>query len=126
MDLIPEMVAYATSRHQSNRFFVDDVYLHNIEDQHYDFIVLSGLFQYKNPCEKMYYVDLLEYVFQSSKVGIIANFLSNLRDENFKTSDELYLEPSDVVHIASQMANFFALDHNYHRRYADFTVLAKK
>lgn len=126
IDLIPEMVEYAITQHQENCFFVEDVYQKKIKNQHYDFIVVSGLFQYNNIQNREYYADIFNYLLRTSRKGVVANFLSNLRDEDFKASNELYLEPSEVVNSISKICNYFSLDHSYHRRYADFTMVAFK
>lgn len=106
-DLIPEMVEYAKRRHENETFFIGDVYKQNVNDQSVDFIVASGLLQYTAPQSNNLLGMIVKYLFDVSKAGVVINFLSALRDSDFKADGELYLDPADMVNLISQICKSF-------------------
>jgi cyclopropane fatty-acyl-phospholipid synthase-like methyltransferase len=87
-----------------------------------EFVVASGVFQFKDASNPNYYVQLVKGLFSKSHNALAVNFLSAKRSESEKNDYELYLEPSQVVHLAESISPMWAIDHSYHLGFGDVTM----
>lgn len=91
-----------------------------------DYVFASGLFQFADRAEPLYYRRLVSQLFGRCRVALSVNFLSGLRDESFKDPDELYLLPADAVSLASSLSGKWLLDHSYHPDRGDMTLSIRR
>lgn len=87
-----------------------------------DYVFASGIFQFADVAEPLYYRRLVEALFQRCRVAVAVNFLSALRDESARDPDELYLSPTEAADLASSLSGKWMLDHSYHPHRGDLTL----
>jgi SAM-dependent methyltransferase len=119
VDQNPRMIEIAKNLHNANFQIID---LDQTDFGNVDYVFASGVFQYKDQIKKDYYVNLLKRLFERCNVAIAVNFLSSLRDDSEKVSEELYLHPSLVIDLARSISDFWSLDHSYHPGRGDMTL----
>lgn len=87
-----------------------------------DYVFASGVFQFADPAEPLYYRRLVRSLFGRCRTALAVNFLSALRNEEAKAEDELYLSPATAADLASSLSGRWVLDHSYHPDRGDLTV----
>lgn len=87
-----------------------------------DYVFASGVFQFADRDEPLYYRRLVGSLFQRCRVAVAVNFLSALRDEAARDPEELYVTPSEAADVASSLSGRWVLDHSYHPDRGDLTV----
>lgn len=87
-----------------------------------DYVFASGVFQFADPAEPLYYRRLVRSLFGRCRTALAVNFLSALRAEEAKAGDELYLSPGTAADLASSLSGRWVLDHSYHPDRGDLTV----
>lgn len=87
-----------------------------------DYVFASGVFQFTDATEPLYYRRLVEALFRRCRVALAVNFLSVLRDDAAKDPEELYLSPAEVVELVTRLSGKWVLDHSYHPERGDLTV----
>ncbi|MFI5910519.1 class I SAM-dependent methyltransferase [Dactylosporangium sp. NPDC051541] len=116
LDLNPAMVALAKTR------AVPAVTLGQTPEGHHDYVFLSGVFQFADPSDPLYYLNILEHAYDISGRAVAANFLSPNRPQAATAEDELYPDPSVLTKFAAALTDRWRLDHAYHPQGADFTL----
>ena len=114
IDLNPRMAALATSR------AVPGVTAGSAPGRDYDYIFASGIFQFKDTNDPVYFVSVLEAMYEHSRVACAANFLTAERSAQDMAPDELYVDPAAVTRVAAALTDRWSLDHSYHP--ADLTI----
>lgn len=89
-----------------------------------DYVVASGVFQFRDRAYPRYYESLALALFQRARLAFAANFLSSLRETREKTPTELYLHPCRAAQLAASLSPLWILDHSYHPGCGDLTVAA--
>ncbi|HYH05712.1 MAG TPA: methyltransferase domain-containing protein [Thermoanaerobaculia bacterium] len=87
-----------------------------------DYVVASGIFQFRDAEDPKYYETLAKALYERSKIGFAANFLSSLRRDSEKSDHELYLSPAEVADLASGISKSWVIDHSYHPGFGDVTA----
>ncbi|GAA3287440.1 class I SAM-dependent methyltransferase [Dactylosporangium vinaceum] len=116
IDLDPRMVALAQSRN------VPDVTLGTTATGRHDYVFASGIFQFADPDDPLYYLTILEQAYDAAGRAVAANFLSPNRPDSAKAGDELYPDPTVLARFATALTDRWRLDHAYHPQGADFTL----
>lgn len=119
VDLDPRMVELARSRGVPN---VEPLPLGGTPTGRHDYVFASGIFQFADPEDPLYYLTILEQGYDISRRAIAANFLSAQRAEADKAPDELYADPAVLARFAAALTGRWVIDHAYHPQAADFTV----
>ena len=88
----------------------------------FDYVLASGIFQYRDPANDKYYADLCHEIYTRARTGISINFLSTYRDREQMTDEELYIDPGEAIAILRRITGYWTLDHSYHPGFGDFTV----
>ncbi|NTW34228.1 MAG: TIR domain-containing protein [Bacteroidetes bacterium] len=119
-DFNPRLIEYAGKFHPNIPFKVlNQDHLPNLE---YDYIIASGIFQYKDDKNPKYYLDICRELYARAKIGISVNFLSSYRDKQQMSEGELYLDPSEVINELRKISGYWNIDHSYHPGLGDFTI----
>ncbi|GAA2343872.1 class I SAM-dependent methyltransferase [Dactylosporangium salmoneum] len=119
VDLDPRMVELASSRGAPDVSLLPEG---RAPEGTYDYVFASGIFQFEDPSDPLYYLQILEQAYDISSRAVAANFLSAERSEHAKAADELYADPSTLARFAAAVTPRWVLDHGYHPQGADFTI----
>lgn len=119
-DFNPRLIEQAKKYHPNIEFKMLDQKLYpNLE---YDYIIASGIFQYRDEDNPKYYLDVCRELYARAKVAVSFNFLSKHRDTSHMSEGELYLDPMKVIDELRKISGYWNLDHSYHPGFGDFTV----
>ncbi|MGI5242810.1 class I SAM-dependent methyltransferase [Dactylosporangium sp. CA-139066] len=123
VDLDPRMVELATARGAPH---VAALPAGQAPGGSYDYVFASGIFQFKDPDDPLYYLQILEQAYDISRRAAAVTFLSALRPEAAKADDELYADPSVLARFAAALTDRWVIDHAYHPQGGDFTLALLK
>ena len=87
-----------------------------------DYVFLSGVFQFPDPDDPLYYLSILEQAYDISGTAVAATFLSARRPDDHRAPDELYADPAVLARFAAVLTSRWTIDHAYHPDGADFTI----
>jgi SAM-dependent methyltransferase len=118
-DADPRMVALAQNRGAPNITLLP---LTAAPGTGADYVFLSGVFQFPDPADPLYYLSILEQAYDNSGRAVAANFLSANRPDDLRAADELYVDPAVLARFAAALTDRWVLDHAYHPLGADFTL----
>ncbi|GAA0725965.1 class I SAM-dependent methyltransferase [Dactylosporangium roseum] len=119
VDLDPRMVELATGRGVPH---VEPAGPGFRPRRAYDYVFASGIFQFRDPDDPGYHLDILETMYDSSTRAAAATFLSAARPADARADDELYVDPATMARIASAITDHWVLDHSYHPDAGDLTL----
>ncbi|MFG2042073.1 class I SAM-dependent methyltransferase [Dactylosporangium sp. NPDC048998] len=119
VDLDPRMVELATSRGAPNVALLAQGHA---PEGRYDYVFASGIFQFADPEDPLYYLTILEHMYDISRRAVAVNFLSAQRPEAAKAPDELYVDPAVAARFAAALTDRWVIDHGYHPQAGDFTL----
>jgi SAM-dependent methyltransferase len=119
IDLDPRMVELARSRGAPD---IRPLPPGRMPEGRYDYVFASGIFQFPDPADPLYYLDILEHMYDSSGRAAAANFLSAQRPAAARAPDELYAEPAVLARFAAALTDRWVIDHAYHPQGGDFTL----
>ncbi|WP_432825299.1 class I SAM-dependent methyltransferase [Dactylosporangium sp. CA-092794] len=123
VDIDPRMVELARSRGVPN---VELLSPGRAPVGEVDYVFASGIFQFADPADPFYYLDILEHAYDISRLAAAANFLSGQRREEDRAEDELYADPAVLARFAGALTDRWVIDHGYHPAGADFTIALLK
>jgi SAM-dependent methyltransferase len=123
VDLDPRMVELATGRGAPN---VAALPPGQAPEGSYDYVFASGIFQFQDPDDPLYYLTILEQAYDISGHATAATFLSAQRPEAARADDELYADPAVLARFAAALTDRWVIDHAYHPQAGDFTVALLK
>ncbi len=123
-EIVPEMINLISQK-------FPDVQIHNrnfleANDEHYDFIMLSGTLNYPGNVEedqwKEFVFQILSKMYEMSRYGIAFNFLTSYSTMFYDTL--FYLNPTEVFDYCHRtMSRFVMVDHAYPLFESTVTVL---
>jgi len=87
-----------------------------------DYVFASGIFQFEDPDDPLYYVDILKELFSLCRIAMVANFLSDNRLPEHKAHRELYLTDHQIVDLAASFGGHWIIDNSYHPGNGDITL----
>jgi hypothetical protein len=123
VDLNPRMVELATSRGAPH---VAVLHPGHAPEGSYDYVFASGIFQFEDPDDRLYYLPILEHAYDISRRAVAVNFLSAQRPAAARSDDELYADPAVLARFAAALTDRWAIDHGYHPQAGDFTLALLK
>lgn len=126
IDLLPEMIQFAKQKFPDATFIVGDIFELDTGPLAPDFVIASGLLQFRDPEDEDYHKSAIEYLWNIPKSGLVMNILSDLRELENKIPEELYLSPVDTLEFLFSLSKFAVLDHSYHPGLGDFTIAVYK
>ncbi|MEV8513592.1 class I SAM-dependent methyltransferase [Dactylosporangium sp. NPDC051484] len=126
VDLEPRMVELATSRGVPNVALLPPGRIPQTPRGRYDYVFASGIFQFPDPEDPLYYLTILEQMYDISRRAVAVNFLSAQRPEAARAPDELYVDPVVAARFAAALTDRWVLDHGYHPQAGDFTLALLK
>jgi SAM-dependent methyltransferase len=88
----------------------------------HDYVLASGIFQFADPANPLYYLEILEQAYDISSRAVAVNFLSAHRPAAAMADDELYADPEVLARFAAALTDRWRIDHAYHPQGADFTL----
>ena len=116
------MVAAARRKHPEEKFEVADILESHIP-QRSDFVFCSGAFNLRFMDEEEHLEKvkaILLRMYELSKIGVGANFLSRGALRETGSGNYHYFKPEDLVKYCRSFCSRFMLRHDYHP--ADFTL----
>lgn len=126
-DISQKIIDAAKKKYPEAKFEVRDI-LHDPKPDRFDFVFCSGAFNirfldHEDHMEKV--KAMLLRMFELSKVGIGANFLSSgavyyINEEDVNSGIYYYFKPEDLIQYCRTFCTRFMLKHDYHP--GDFTV----
>jgi trans-aconitate methyltransferase len=114
------MLEIARSRFGSD--FLEEIAFDSTDIGNHDYIFASGLFQFTDVDDPMYYIDTLRRLLDGCNTAIAVNFLSSNRSASNKVVNELYLSDQQVLGTARQLSLRWVIDHSYHAGHGDITL----
>jgi SAM-dependent methyltransferase len=123
VDICEPMIERCRERFPASegRFVVSDA-LDYRADEHYDFVVASGLFGLDYEGAREHIRPTLQHLFESARVGLAANFLSTRSP--VPAEKRIYLDPAKALEAAFALTPAVRLDHTYLPN--DFTLYLYK
>lgn len=113
VDIVPEAIESARAAHPGARFLVADLLSQDFAER-FDYVLLSGLFNYKVPGETSFLEPLLGRAFPLARLGLGFNFLST--HHNFAEPEMEYHDPARVLEFCvRELSPRVALHHHYER-----------
>jgi hypothetical protein len=127
VDISEKLLTVARRRHPDVRFELKNI-LQQDFCRRFDFVFCCGAFNIRfmeEESHQEYVKDLLLKMFQLSKIGVAANFLSSsgiyyTADEAVNKNQYYYFRADEIVAYCRSMTDKFVLRHDYHP--GDFTV----
>jgi hypothetical protein len=126
-EIVQGMIDYSLNKYPNIKLFNRD--LLTVENEVYDFVVLSGTLNNVNELNKQiwekYCYDLIEKMFQISKKGIVFNFLTS--NNTFSQDNLIYFNPMEVFNFClTKLSRFVVLDNCYPLYEVTITVFKKE
>ncbi|WP_433045181.1 class I SAM-dependent methyltransferase [Dactylosporangium sp. CS-033363] len=119
VDLDPRMVALAESRGVPGVSLLPPS---QAPGGSYDYVFASGIFQFADPADPLYYLSTLEQAYDISRRAVAVTFLSAQRPAEARAPDELYADPAVLARFAAALTDRWRIDHSYHPNGGDFTL----
>ncbi|NQU16803.1 MAG: class I SAM-dependent methyltransferase [Candidatus Saganbacteria bacterium] len=130
-DISPKIITAAKRKFPEAKFEVKNI-LTEIRPERFDFVFCSGAFniRFLDHDEHMEKVkEMLLRMFEISKIGVGANFLSSaavyyIKEEEVNSGIYYYFKPEDLIQYTRSFCTRFMLRHDYHP--GDFTTFLLK
>lgn len=119
IDINPRMIQIARQRYG---LMFERVDLSHCPSDSYDYVFASGIFQFQDPVEPDYYMDIIRNMYKFARRAVAVNFLSAFRDARGRVASELYVDPAVLCNKISTICPHWIIDHSYHPGLGDFTV----
>lgn len=122
IDISPEMIKQASSRFPEGQFLIQDIFSVPLQEDFFDYILMSGIFTYTN---KFFFERCIELLFPKCKIGLGFNLLgefdkSDKGNENYEFSQSL----EQTLIFCNKITKKIVFHDDYHPR--DFTVFLYK
>jgi len=123
VDVNPQMIEAARRKYPNAAFEVRDIVNHPFEEEQFDYVCESGIFNVAIPDWEQVTFETLRQMFRSCRKALAANFLSCLSGN--RNPEARYCSPMEIVEfISGALSDKFVLRHDY--RTNDFTVYVYK
>ena len=121
-DLSPEVIEIAKKKNNGGIFEVRDIEFNPYSDNNFDYVCMSGIFNYKIKNNIKYLEEMIKLAFKFSKKGIIFNLTTDYVD--YKSEELFYYSPEDTFRLCMIISKSIILRHDY--PLYEFTVFCKK
>ena len=121
IDIVPEVIAYASNKYPAARFLCRNVLADTIEDS-FDYVLISGAFNAPPVADCTAFLkDVIAKAFALCRIGLGFNFLSALN--NFRDPHMNYQDPLEVFqYCLRHLTRKVTMHHHYER--CDVAVFA--
>ncbi|MDX8398240.1 MAG: class I SAM-dependent methyltransferase [Mariprofundaceae bacterium] len=121
IDLSPDLLGQAQSRHEDAEFFSGDLFDMDFEDQSFDWVILSGALNEQLHDDSAYARSVIKRMYALSRKGIAFNLL----DARFLKAHDLHTQiPQDILDDCQQLCPACELKDDYLKN--DFTIYMRK
>jgi len=112
IDLVDDFLKHSKNRHSDLELYKMDILEENIEDK-FDFVVASGIFNYKLKDEEnyQYICKMLTKMASAAKVGVAADFQSSYVD--YQLPETFHAEPNRIFDLSHRISKRIVLRHDY-------------
>jgi SAM-dependent methyltransferase len=109
-DISPKFVAIAKGRHSNLHFEVKDILKDPVERK-FDYIVSSGIFNYKISNNEQFIRELFRKSLELSNLGVAHNMLSSCVD--YRDANLYYADSSEILSFCQTLSRRVTLRHDY-------------
>ena len=121
-DLSQDVIEIARSQNKGGSFEVRDISIKPYSESQFDYICMSGIFNYRI-CDNLKYLnDTIESTFKFCRQGIIFNLTTDLVD--YESPELFYYSPEEVFRLCTKLSRSIILRHDY--PLYEFTIFVKK
>lgn len=110
IDINPNLIQIASKVYPDAKFQVEDVLDMKGSDK-FDYVFASGIFEFKLQNQEAFVQNMLKNMFNLSKKGVAADFLSSHVD--YKNKDAFYAEPEKIFSFLKILSKRVTLRHDY-------------
>ncbi len=110
LELNPNLIEYGRKRYPNADFKKFNIETDKISGK-FDWIIISGLFNFKRRKNYEFIESSLKKAFRSCREGIGVDFLSSYVD--FKNKDAYYVSPEKILKICKKLSKRVVLRHDY-------------
>ncbi|WP_368634250.1 class I SAM-dependent methyltransferase [Kurthia gibsonii] len=107
VDIVENMLEFASKKHPKHRFTTLD----KIENEVFDYILISGVFNNKTKRNKEFYEEIIKKLSGMCSKGLAFNMLSKYVD--YYDEHLFYVYPEDVLSYVKQITPFVTLRNEY-------------
>jgi hypothetical protein len=127
-EIVTDMIDYSLTQYPKIKLFNRDLLSADDNIEKYDFVVLSGTLNLKDPENtkgwKEYCFKLLDKMFFMANKAIVFNFLTSYN--TFSKPELMYFKPGEMLdYCITKMSRFSILDHGYPLYETTITVYKK-
>ncbi len=109
-DINSNLIATAKERYPKGKFLVADIDSNAIHGS-FDWVFATGVFEFKYPNMLNFVKHMLTKMFNLTKKGVAADFMSSYVD--YKGKDGFYASPEKIFRIAKGLSRGVTLRHDY-------------
>lgn len=110
IDVNPKLIQVGISRYPKAKFIEGNIE-NGIIRKKFDWIIISGMFNYKHAKKYEYIETILKKIFSSCKKGIAVDFMTDYVD--FRNSNANYVSPEKIFKICKKISERVVLRHDY-------------
>lgn len=110
LELNPNLIEYGTEQYPKADFRVFDIVKDDI-DKKYDWVIISGLFNFKRKLPYQFIEFVLRKAFNCCRRGVAADFMTTYVD--FKNKDANYVNPEKIMKVCKQITTRITLRQDY-------------
>jgi SAM-dependent methyltransferase len=110
-DLSPVVIEYANKNRVGGKFTVRDILEDPYQENSFDYVFMSGLFNYKIDNNLSYLKSMINEGFRISNKSLMFNLTSTLVD--YQDQQLYYYKPEEVLNFCSTLSRRFILRHDY-------------
>lgn len=109
-DINPNLIKIAKEKHPSVCFEVKDILTDEI-NQKFDYVLSSGVFNFKLSDNKSFIQNMFKKMFEISTKGVAVDFMSSYVD--FENEDAYYANPEEIFSYCKTLSRRVTLRHDY-------------
>jgi SAM-dependent methyltransferase len=121
-DLSPDVIKIASKNHKDINFLQKDILIDKFPSHSFDYVVMSGLFNYRITDNLKYLKSMVEESFKIARKGISFNLTTNNVD--YMDRKLYYYDPMEIFNFCKIFTNKIVIRHDY--PLYEFTVCLKK
>ena len=110
IDINSNLIEIARKKYPDACFEIKDILIDEI-NQKFDYILLSGVFNFKLSDNKTFIQNMLKKMFELCNKGVAADFMSTYVD--FKNADAYYASPEQIFSFCKALSRRVVLRHDY-------------
>lgn len=122
IDISPEMIKQASTRFPEGQFIIQDIFSVPIEEDFFDYVLMSGIFTYTN---QYFFQKCIELLFSKCKVGLGFNLLGKIDESDRENIDNEFSQSLEqTLTFCNKLTKKVVFKNDYHPR--DFTIFLYK